>query len=281
MKIFPDKFPDNIPYLLAGFIGGFGAIFGLTALIAEPFIGRPSSTHAIGFIFVPIYAAILALACFFVGLVVRGVISKFVVPRTFSRRSAQLINTAFVCVLAAAFFSGVIFIQWQETKQRPRVIFNSGQLIKMSASEISGKKEREATFVFSIYTDDKDKTVTFQWNGKKLDLNVIGDNTLKVLDKGNDLMTADLTKFDYIGRIYVLQYALNGSDANALAILVRLRATSRRSMLLIYNSVGKLIYQELLDRQADGKMSVMTDASGQEYLYLDVDKPTIYSSKKK
>lgn len=281
MKIFPDKFPFNIPYLFAGFIGGFGAIFGLTALIAEAQIGRPSSTHAIGFIFVPIYAAILALVCFCVGLVIRGILGKFVVPRTLSRRSNQIINVLFVCVLALAFFSGVVFSERQEEKQKPHLIFDSGQIIKMSPSEIKGKKEREATFVFSIYTDDRDKAAPIQWNGKKLDFKVVGDNILKVLDKAeNELITADLKKFDYIGRIYVLQFALDDSDKKSLAVLVRLRATSQRSMLLIYDSARKLIYQELLERRGDSEMSIMTDSSGKEYLYVNVDKPTIYSSKR-
>jgi len=63
MKIFPDKFPFIIPYLLAGLIGGFGAIFGLTVLNAEIFISRPSSTHAIGFIFILIYTYTRGRCC--------------------------------------------------------------------------------------------------------------------------------------------------------------------------------------------------------------------------
>jgi|GEM_PF-1619150 len=279
MKIFPDKFPNNIPYLLAGFVGGFGAIFGLTALVAEPIIGRPSSTHAIGFIFVPIYAALLSFACFCIGLIARGVVGKFVISRTLSRQANHIINVLFVCVLALAFFSGVVFIERQEEKQKPQVIFDSGQIIRMSPSEIMGKKEKEATFVFSIYTDEKDKTAPFQWNGKKLDFRVSDDDTLRVLDRGgNELITADLKKFDYIGRIYVQQLALDDSE-KGLAVLVRLRATSRRSMLLIYDSAGKLLYQELLERRGDSEMSIMTDSSGKEHLYVNVDKPTIYSIK--
>lgn len=280
MKIFPDKFPFNVPYLLAGFIGGFGAIFGLTALIAEGYIGRPSSTQAIGFIFVPIYAAILALLCFGVGLVARGIIGKFVVPRSISQRTNQIINVLFLCVLVLAFFFGVAFIKKQEEKQKPHVVFDSGRVIKMSPSEIKGKKEREVTFVFSIYSDEKNNTASFQWNGKKLDFKVISDNILKVFDQeGKELITADLKKYDYIGRVHVLQFALNDSNAKGLAVLVRLRATSQRSILLIYDPSGKLIYQELLERHGDSEMNIMTDSSGKEYLYVNVEKPCIYSIK--
>jgi len=280
MKIFPDKFPFNLPYLLAGFIGGFGTIFGLTALIAEPIIGRPSSTHAIGFIFVPLYAALLALACFFVGLVVRGIVGKFVVSRSISKRGNQIMNILFLCSLGLAFFSGVAFVQHQEIKQRPHVIFDMGQIMKISPSLWKGTKQNEATFVYTIYTDDKDKVSPFQWNDKKIDFKVIDDNTLKILDKGgNELITADLRKYDYIGRIYVLQFPIEASDAKGLSVLVRLRATSRRSMLLIYDFAGKLIYQELLERRGDSEMSIMTDSSGKEYLYVNVAKPTIYSIK--
>jgi len=196
MKIFPDKFPFNVPYLLAGFIGGFGAIFGLTALIAEGYIGRPSSTQAIGFIFVPIYAAILALVCFGVGLVARGIIGRFVIPRSFLQRTNRTINVLFVCVLVSAFFLGVVFVEKQEEKQKPHVILDSGRVIKMAPSEIKGKKEGDATFVFSIYSDEKN-TTSFQWNGKRLDFKVIGDNILKLSDReGKELITADLKKYD-------------------------------------------------------------------------------------
>lgn len=259
MKIFPDKFPYNIPYVLAGFIGGFGAIFGLTALIAEEHIGRPSSTHAIGFIFVPLYAALLALACFCVGLVVSGIIGKFVSPRAISKRSNQLINILFVCALVLAFFSGVAFIQRQEVKQQPHLIFDSGKIIKISPSEIRGKKEKDATFVLSIYSDDKNMVDPFVWNGKKIDFKVVGNNTLKILDPGgNELVAADLHKFDYIGRIHVLQIALGDSESKGLAVLVRLRATSRRSMLLIYNATAKLLYQELRERRDGVRSSNLT-----------------------
>jgi len=279
MKIFPDKFPGNIPYLLAGFLGGFGTIFGLTALIAEEQIGRPSSTHAIGFIFVPICAVLLALACFCVGLVVRSIVGKFVSSRAISKRNNQLINILFVCTLVLAFFSGVAFIQRQEVKQQPHLIFDSGKIIKISPSEIRGKKEKDATFVLSIYNDDKNMVAPFLWNGKKIDFKVVGNNTLKILDiGGNELVAADLHKFDYIGRVHVLQIALGNSESKSLVVLVRLRATSRRSMLLIYDATAKLLYQELLNRTDDNEMNLLVDDDGKEYLYVDVDTPIVYSN---
>jgi hypothetical protein len=280
MKIFPDKFPFNIPYLLAGFIGGFGAIFGLTALMAEPFIGRPSSTHAIGFIFVPIYAALLALACFCVGLIVRGIIGRFAVSRSISQRGNQIMNILFLFSLGLAFFSGVVFVEIQEIKDRPHVIFDMGQITKISPSSLKTTKQNEATFVFTIYTDDKEKIAEFQWNDNKIDFNVSDDNILKILDKrGRELITADLKKFDYIGRIYALEFGSDNAASKGLAVLVRLRATSRRSMLLIYDPSAKLIYQALLERRGDSEMSTMTDSSGKEYLYVNVEKPIIYSIK--
>ncbi len=249
MKIFPNKYPFNIPYLLAGFVGSAFGIFALTALVAETVIGRPSSTHAIGFLYVPAYATLVALIFFCIGFAVRLVISKFVTPRSISRLSNRIINILFVCSLALSFFSGVVFIERQEEKQKPHVIYDSGRIIKISPSAIKGKKDSEAKFVFTIYSDEKNKVESFLWNGKKIHFNVIGDNTLKILDKGrHDLVTADLNKYDYIGRIYVQRLAIGDSASKGLSVLVRLRATSRRSMLLIYDSAAKLVYQELLKR---------------------------------
>lgn len=140
------------------------------------------------------------------------------------------------------------------------------------------EKEKDATFVLSIYGDDKNKVDPFLWNGKNIVFKVVSNNILKIFDpEGKELVVADLHKFDYIGRIHVLQIALGDSESKGLAVLVRLRATSRRSMLLIYDATAKLLYEELLNRTDDNGMNLLVDESGKEYLYVDVDSPVVYS----
>lgn len=166
----------------------------------------------------------------------------------------------------------------QEEKQKPHVIYNSGRISKISPAAVKGEKQADANFVFTIYSDEENKVETFRWNDEEINFNVINDNTLKIFGKGgHSLVTADLGEFDYIGRIYVQELFLDDSASRGLAVLVRLRATSQRSMLLIYDSAVKLIYQELLERRGDSEMSIMSDNAGKEYLYVNVYEPTIYS----
>ncbi|PIU83876.1 MAG: hypothetical protein COS68_01685 [Elusimicrobia bacterium CG06_land_8_20_14_3_00_38_11] len=279
MKIFSDRYPTNIPYLVSGFIGVNLIVFGWTAFIAEIYIGRPSSTHCIGFIFLPVYTVLVLLICFVVGLVVRFVVGKFVPSRIITKRSNQIINISFVCSIIVAFLSGILLIKYQEWVQRPHIIFDAGRIIKINLSTIKIiKKTSESKFVFTTYVDEKSEAETFIWNGKKIHFAV--GNSIAIRDENeNNIATADLRKYDYIGRIHVIQLAIDNSASKGLAVLVRLRATSHRSMLLIYDSDAKLVYQELLNRNKNENiMNINTDVSGKEYIYVDIDKPIMYST---
>jgi len=94
-------------------------------------------------------------------------------------------------------------------------------------------------------------------------------------------MQIDLSAFDYITRVYAVPVTINDSTKKDLAVLVNLRSTSRRSVLLIYNAENKLLYQELLYRvRIDNLMKTVKDKSGKEYLWLNLDTPIIYSFNK-
>lgn len=279
MKLFPDTFPLNIPYVLAGFIGGCGAVFGFTALIAEMYLGRPNSTHALGFIFIPVYASMLFLACFAAGLVARFITGIFVAPRPVSSRGNKITTILFACSLALAFVSGVALIEVREIQQRPHVVFDAGRITKISPAAIKEKKRIQARFVFSFYSDEK-KNESFLWNNREVYFKKNDNYMFSILDrKGNDLAAADLHAYDYIGQIHALQLVVDDSGKKGLAVLVTLRASSRRLMLLVYDPAAKLIYQELLLRCDDNGISLLVDDAGREYLYSDVDSPAVYCKK--
>ncbi|HAX61983.1 MAG TPA: hypothetical protein DCX95_05455 [Elusimicrobia bacterium] len=180
------------------------------------------------------------------------------------------------------FFSGILFVKYQEWVQRPHIIFDAGRIIKINPSAIKViKKTSESKFVFTTYSDEKSEAEPFLWNGKKIRFDV-GNSIAMRGENGNNIITIDLTKYDYIGRIHVIQLVIDNSASKGLAVLVRLRATSRRSMLLIYDPAAKLLYQELLYRNKNGNMmNINTDATGKEYLYLDIESPILYSSNTK
>src|SRR4030042_3037938 len=106
MKIFPNQYPFNIPHVLAGFIGGFAAMFGLTAILSER---RPSSTSSIAIPFILAIAGGIALIAYVAGTYVRTIVSKSVASRTISRGGNLIINLFFIGILFLAFITGVLF----------------------------------------------------------------------------------------------------------------------------------------------------------------------------
>jgi len=68
-----------------------------------------------------------------------------------------------------------------------------------------------------------------------------------------------------------------------VALLVRLRATGRRELLLIYNPAGTLAYEELLARTTAGRFPVMGSAGqfgDQHEFVLDLGEPLRYVAQK-
>ena len=93
---------------------------------------------------------------------------------------------------------------------------------------------------------------SINWNGRAV--SVTGsDEHVTVLDKaGARLASTDLHAFDYIGSIRAAPVCRNPKGDHDLAVLVTLRATSDRSMLIVYGPDGAVVYQEHLERTGSG-----------------------------
>ena len=281
MKIFPNKFPSNIPYILAALTGGaFGAYF-FTGLIAETKMGRPSSTSAIGFFFVPVYSIFIAGVSFIVGEIITKFTSKFIVERAISKKVNYLIYTAFLMTISVSSVSGWISFMKYEDSQRPHVIFNSGSIEKINGINFQEATNIEAKYLFTSFDDEKRSIEKIIWNHRPVHFELLEkENSLILLDddKGTELVLVDLNGFDYITRAYAVPISLDESNASGLAVLVHLRATSHCSMLFIYDANATLLYQELLYRtDMDNVLKAVKDTSGKEYLLVTADKSISYS----
>lgn len=89
---------------------------------------------------------------------------------------------------------------------------------------------------------------TVEWNGNTVIISDWGAGVIIRKSYGQVIATADLSAFDYVTEVHPAIFCGMAPDDEWLAVLVKLRATSHRSMLLIYNSLGKLAYQEYLER---------------------------------
>jgi hypothetical protein len=290
MKIFPDKFPHNIPYILSIFTGAIFIAFNLTGLVLEMKIGRPSSTSAIGFFFIPIYGVFFSGISFVFGLGLKFVIEKFFNEITIPQKVNNIIPILLlISVVISSLLGKNSYISYEET-QRPHTNFSLMNIKKMSDSNFYNENDQvKAKWVFKRFDSVYDKDIKVEyivWNDQVLSFeSVENKNAIKVFgrDKNAEIILINLKGFDYIRNACAIPIALD--DATGLAILVDLRSTSNRAMLLIYNSKAELIYQELLFRCGildENSMKVVKDGSGKEYLRLYTGpEPFIYSIDKK
>jgi hypothetical protein len=277
MTLFPKEFPSNIPHILAGFIGLNFGTFLITALFAEILIGRASSTSVIGFGFIPIYTLILIGLCYGAGFLVRLVLGMLVSVRVLSNKAIRVLLLTFLGTLAISFISAWGFAAWEEYQQRPQVILDTGRIKQVG--HLSPKVEKiEGKLVLSIYGEDPEKSEPVVWNGKEVkfahDRNVLKIQRINV----GELVPVDLRKYDYISRVFAIPVRINGTDNQALGVVVRLRPTSGRAMFLVYDPEGKLIYQEFIECHGlKGFLSLAKNETGKEYLYLNLEPPRVYS----
>lgn len=279
MRVFPNKFPSNIPCILASFVSAIFLAYFMTGLLLEMKIGRPSSTSAIGFFFIPIYALILFLVSFVVGEIVKFIAGKFIKERVVPKATRRITIAVFLMTIVASSIAGGISFKSHEDSQRPHVIFNSA-VEKTPNLNYQEANQIESKLILTIFDNEKSRLENIIWNDKPVRFELIKNNNMLKLhdDKGKELALIDLKGFDYITRGNAIPIALPETNLKGLAVLVHLRSTSNRSMLLIYNSKADLIYQELLYRcRLDNIMRVVKDESGNEYLWLNVDAPVLYS----
>lgn len=237
----------------------------------------------IGFIVIPIYTAFIFLAGFAVGLIVRYILGKFVTECLISKKTTYSIYLAFLLFVTTSSIAGGISFKLYENSQKPHVLFNMGAVEKIADIKYRETNQVEAAFLLSIFDDDKNKFSDMTWNNKKVRFNLIKDaNSLTLLDNtGFGLVSIDLHKYDYITRVHAIPITVDESERKGLAVLVHLRATSRRSVLFICNAKGDLLYEELLYRRDYNILKTIKDESGKEYLWLDVNTPIIYAFKRK
>jgi hypothetical protein len=138
----------------------------------------------------------------------------------------------------------------KEFARRPRVVVESTGFVRSDQPSSSADARVEAPLLFSVYRDAVVPSI--DWNGRSVSL-VGSDEHVTVLDKaGTHIASTDLHAFDYIGSIRAAPFCKYPNGDHGLAVLVTLRATSNRSMLILYGPNGAVVYQEHLERTGSG-----------------------------
>ena len=245
------RLPDHLPIVLGLLTTVLVCAWLLAPVIAESTLGRPSSTLGLGFVFSPVIGLLGGAAAFLIAMGLRWMARRAGIPSILVRPwlvgCGLLATAASVTVLAINARTETVA---KESARRPRVIVESTRVVKSDQPSRSPDMRVEAPLLFSIYRDAVVPSI--DWNGRAISL-VGSDEHVTVLDKsGIHIASTDLHAFDYIGSIRAAPFCTNPNGDHDLAVLVTLRATSKRSMLILYGPNGAIVYQEHLERTGSG-----------------------------
>jgi hypothetical protein len=240
----------------------------LAQVLAEASLGRPSSTAGLGFVFGPIYGLVCGGVAFVIGLALRWFARRAGVA---SRQMPSWFLLAIVGTLVASVAAMVVSarsqIVVQEAVRQPRVIVDSARFVK-TATPGRELMRAEAPLFYSLIPATTVPSI--DWNGHLVTLEAPDERVVVLNSAGQQVASTDLHEFDYIGTIHAVPVCADAAGSRALAVLVTLRPTSHRSMLIVYGADGSVLYQEHLERTgaADKPMYVAT-RDGAEVLVVE------------
>ena len=158
------------------------------------------------------------------------------------------------------------------------MIHSTGQVLRVEgASELS--PVRSATFLWVPYPHPDYPPGELRWNGRRVDVRV-ADDQLLVSAEGKPPTAIDISGLDYAREAYGVTATLSPAGQEWLALLVHLRATGRRELLLILNPEGVLVHEELLERRRRGAprvgLGTAGPAGGPQEILVDRGEPIRY-----
>lgn len=237
--------PVSLPFVCAATLAApFGA-FMIVGVLTDMSIGRPSSTAALAFLFVPIWIALTAGVGAAVGCALGWIAGIRRRVGAFSRRIRTVGLAALALLTLGGGIGGFASVVAYEEHARPRVIHTEGYVVRLPIVPADTSAETTAAFTFdSLGTVDS----WVEWNSELVSISH-SEGWITLLDSDHhELTKTDLGSFDYVVRLEAIPFRVRFEERESIAVLATLRATGHRSMLLIYNPEGRLIYEELLER---------------------------------
>ncbi|MEK7794494.1 MAG: hypothetical protein AAB353_08185 [Candidatus Hydrogenedentota bacterium] len=175
-----------------------------------------------------------------------GTISWFI-ARVWGKNLKVPMVPASIVISVLAIIGGRVVTAQHEHAALPRVLVDSGVLKALPTPSAELGDEAGAIQTFASQSKPLPDTVC-EWNGRAIAV-VENNGRIEILRPETGVLAAtDISDFDYVREIYALPVGAGGSGNDYLAVFVDLRASSDRAMLLVYDSAGALVYQELLER---------------------------------
>jgi hypothetical protein len=253
------------------------ATYVLAAVATEMAIGRPGPNQLAGAIVfgLPFLCGLGAL----VGALL-GSVGGIVVRRTTRARASErhVLAGTLVLVVLVAGFSGLLAARRSEAGQQPRVMRSTSAVARLGGFGML-TPDTPAIPVFDLLPTGDGRVLS--WGGAALGVKLDGE-TLMISRDSAVIGQVNLSGLDYVRQVYGVT-STDEQGREWLAMLVRLRATGRRELLLIYDPAGELVHEELLARTKSGPAPVLWNggrSAGEQGFLLDVGEPLRYVIKK-
>ena len=266
----------SITSLTGALAGGLGvAVPALAATLYEMKFGRPSSTSGLAIPFAVISGVLAAGLGAAVGEGIHQMVARTRWAGPMERRGAAIL---LMLVVIAPSVLAIHTVRRIEAENAPRVIRSTGEV-----SGTEGRSEltpvRWATLLWVSSSHPDHPPAEPRWNGRRVDVRVVDDRLILSADELS-ITAIDISRFDYAREAYGVTGALSGDGEEWLALLVQLRATGRRELLLIFNPEGVLVHEELLERHRGRAprvgLGTAGPAGGQQEFVLDRGVPIRY-----
>jgi hypothetical protein len=253
-------------------------------MLGELFIGRPSSTWAIGIVWLPYLIAKPTIIGVGIGILLWSLFKLLKIAGEMPQSGTRILSIVIVVLCVPSIIAGIAKIKKIESESAPHIIYSRGDIKKLPADTHDYAIGTKAPLTWTGGSSKVNITPHIEWNGEHVTVEFNDDEHIRIVKLPKTILAdTDLSSFDYVRQLYTVPFKYESKDKLGLAVLANLRASSRRSMLLIYSSDGGLIYQETLYRKRGSGESPMQLIShpdtAKDVLIVNVDSPLVYVGK--
>ena len=257
----------------------------LSIMFSQLFVGRPSSTWVIGFVWIPILVLKPAFIGLLIGITAWIILRPLYSVRLLSATEVRIIKWILILLIFASAAAGVIKISKESAQYAPRIVYTSGEIEKINKVPFESYEATDATLTWESSVKERQPGGSISWNGENIDIHSV-DEYIIISDPNQILkrMKVSLDEIRYISKVYAITAKFDRNTPEHLAVLAQVRAIRDCYILLILDSQKELSFQEILKRSnktAIPLKRITNMADGQEVLIVDGEPLNIYKKNSK
>lgn len=297
------KYPNSLPFICMGIAAAPFLCYYLAIMFGELFFGRPSSTWAIGFIWIPFLVFQPALIGLIIGLVVWIIFYRLKISGEVPKKALYLLLTLFILISISSIALGLRKVFKHENYYTPRIatgkellqkeqFLSNDKLIKIRSISVNSNKSNaneeliiigETGAIFAELNGEQKAFVSFDRKaGKTVPVDVEGDGVFEFMNRGGGWQPVSL--LDSRGRTLWLYptegFSLTKDSADTMAagdidkdgVLNFVIGMNASGGLHVLDAKGKEMWKrhagnvfsvEVLDIDKDGTPEILHSDSGE------------------